>query len=97
MSNYTEAGILKGLQDAATTLEEVLEIKDGLLSIEQNTMVLLALTRGVLLSLDKCASCPALYAYSAFKKWLFPILFGLALAAFVGGLYAFQYFGLKMP
>ena len=97
MSSYTEQGIIEGLRSAVKDLEKSLSENGGARTEHQTTTVLLALTRGVLLSLDKHASCPALNAYVAFRKWAIPVLFGLVLAAFAGGLYAFQRFGLAVP
>ena len=92
-----ELGIVGGLKQTIVDLDRALADDAGVLSSRVQALALRNIAHGVLLTLDNHTNCPALRFYLAFRGWLAPMMFGLLLAAFMGGLYAFQRFGLAMP
>jgi hypothetical protein len=90
-------GIVDSLKKTVQSLDKALAEESGELTPREQTQTLLAIAKGVLMTIDNHYSCPALQFYEAFRKWVLPVMFGLVVAAFAGGLYAFQAFGVKVP
>lgn len=95
-TTYTEQGIIESLKHAITALERESSANENSAQRTRD-QILASIARGVLLTIDNHYQCPALRFYVSFRTWLLPILFALAMAAFAGGLYAFQHFGLEVP
>lgn len=95
-ATYTEQGIIEALKHAITALEKEISANEDPAQRTRD-QILASIARGVLLTIDNHYQCPALRFYTSFRGWLLPILFGLAMAALAGGLYAFQRFGIQMP
>lgn len=91
------AGIVDSLKQTVKSLDKALAEDSGELTAREQTQTLLAIAKGVLMTIDNHYACPALRFYLGFAKWIWPIVFGLILIGILGGVAAFERFGLGVP
>ena len=91
------AGIVEDLRITVKSLDKALATDEGRLTEREATQAWLSIAKGVLMTIDNHYRCPALRFYLGFEKWLTPIIFGLVLIAILGGIVAFERFGMAVP
>lgn len=87
---------MEGIKDARKQLREIL-VNGQEMNSQIWATVMLALLDGVVMNWQNYWTCPSRVFYCAFAKWMLPVIFGLIVAAMVGGAVAFQRFGLGVP
>ncbi len=90
-------GIVDSLKLTVKSLDKALAEESGELTPREQTQTLLAIAKGVLMTIDNHYSCPALRFYLAFEKWVWPIVFGIILIGILGGAAAFRSMNLQVP